>query len=153
MQLSQGEMTFKPAYNKYLTRAEIRQNKIRYWKRILYADTPQVCVLMHALIINIAAMCAQDEINLWSLLLWFPRFVKYELVPIQLRYVVWLLLQPFRGVQQRLHRQLVLQGAVTYHRRSVSQHCCHQGLHWTLRSHVGAFHVHACCSDGTARTA
>lgn len=40
--VEQAEVTFKPAYNKYLTRAEIRQTKIRYWRRILYADTPQV---------------------------------------------------------------------------------------------------------------
>lgn len=39
----QAEVTFKPAYNKYLTRVEIRDNKVRYWRRILYADTPQVC--------------------------------------------------------------------------------------------------------------
>lgn len=36
------EVKFTPAYNKYLTRTEINENKIRYWKRILVRDTPQV---------------------------------------------------------------------------------------------------------------
>ena len=47
---------------------------------------------------------------MWTLLLWLPRFIKYEVVPIQLRYVLWVLLLPFQGVQRLLHRQLVLRG-------------------------------------------
>lgn len=44
--VQQAEVTFKPAYNKYLTRAEIRENKVRYWRRVLYADTLQVCLVI-----------------------------------------------------------------------------------------------------------
>lgn len=39
------EVKFTPAYNKYLTRTEINENKIRYWKRILVRDTPQVLLM------------------------------------------------------------------------------------------------------------
>lgn len=52
----------------------------------------------------------QSAITAWTLLMWLPRFLKYELVPIQLRYVVWFLLQPWRGVGKQLRKQLVLRG-------------------------------------------
>lgn len=80
---------------------------------------------------------------MWTLLLWLPRFIKYEVVPIQLRYVVWVLLLPFQGIQRLLHRQLVLQGMVAHLAflacTSANQHevCVHvrpQVLHWMLRS-------------------
>lgn len=61
------------------------------------------------------AYTAQAAITAWSLLLWIPRFIKYEVVPVQLRYVVWLLLQPLQGLQKQLHRQLVLRGAIRVH--------------------------------------
>lgn len=47
---------------------------------------------------------------MWSLMVWLPVFIKYEIIPIQLRYAFWLMLQPFQAPWYRLRKQLVLRG-------------------------------------------
>lgn len=83
----------KPAYNKYRSRYDIDQDYIKQWKETTARDSEP------------------RKVTPWSFLWFVPVFIKYHVIPGQLRYAWWLVWSAVLLATYQIRKRLVLQGA------------------------------------------
>ncbi|KAL0040877.1 hypothetical protein WJX79_008249 [Trebouxia sp. C0005] len=83
----------KPAYNKYRSRYDIDQDYIKRWKEVTARDSQP------------------KHVTPWSFLWFVPLFIKYHVIPGQIRYAWWLVWSAMLVARYQIRKRLILQGA------------------------------------------